>query len=378
MAKRGDGKLYRQPNSQFWFCCYYVKGERFRQSTGEVDEKKAQRFLDNQIKAKHADEIGARKFVTPQTQKQTIGDLLSKLQAKYEQHIPRQDSPQNLSVIKRATADFGDLRAAGLDADVFDRYKARRLAEGDALASIQRVLQMVRSAYNHARKHDRFPAHEIPFIEIVKENNVRRDCYSEGEFQQIYKHLRPYLKDFALFAIRTAMRFSEISSLRWEDIRGDVIELRGENAKGDGSGENARFVPMVGKDLAGILERRTKARQVKGKKGAPPILAEYIFHHGGQQIVDIRKNWRSAIKKSGLRHLVFHTLRHSAVRAFDDAGLSRDVAMSLSGHRTQAMYSRYNFSDEARKRSALEKAQQFAEAIAAKQDSGQNVIAMQR
>ena len=120
---------------------------------------------------------------------------------------------------------------------------------------------------------------------------------------------------------------------------------------------------MVGKDLAGILERRKAARQVKTDDGM--MLAALIFHHDGNPIVDIRKAWHTACRRAGVPgRLLFHDLRRSAVKNLDKAGVSRDVAMSISGHRTQAMYSRYNIADVKRKRKALELAQEFREAAA--------------
>ena len=99
------------------------------------------------------------------------------------------------------------------------------------------------------------------------------------------------------------MRKDEILSLRWSNVHGDVIKLAGEDAKGDGSEDYARYIPMVGKDLAGILARRTAARQVK-RKGTV-TLAEFVFHHNGKRITDFSKVWRSAIRKAGLRHIKF-------------------------------------------------------------------------
>jgi len=133
--------------------------------------------------------------------------------------------------------------------------------------------------------------------------------------------------------------------------------------------------PLPGSgDAAARRARRKAARQVK--RNGTVTLSEFIFHHDGKQITDIRKNWYSAIRKAGLRRLVFHTLRHTAVKVMDDCGLSRDAAMSITGHRTDAMYSRYNdFSDSKRLRSPLEKLAEYRQAaIANKQtESAQNV-----
>jgi integrase len=161
------------------------------------------------------------------------------------------------------------------------------------------------------------------------------------------------------------MRLGEVLSLKWEYLKGDVIELQAEDAKGDGDESNARLIPMVGKDLAGILERRKIARQVRA--GDTTTLAASIFHHNGNPIVDIRKAWKTACKKAGVPGRLFHDLRRSAVKNLDDAGVSRDVAMQISGHKTQAMYSRYNIADVKRVRKALERTQEFREAAAAQE-----------
>ena len=215
-----------------------------------------------------------------------------------------------------------------------------------------------------------FPAFP-PSSFFPKKGNARKGFCEETEFRKIREFLPDYLQDFCLFAYCTGMRYGEVRSLKWKYVKGDVIELQAEDAKGDGDEENARSIPMVGKDLAGILERRKAARQVKAD--GTTTLAALIFHHDGRAIVDIRKAWKSACKKAGVPGRLFHDLRRSAVKNLDEAGVSRDVAMSISGHKTQAMYTRYNIADVKRKRRALEQMQEWREAQAAEESK---VVAM--
>jgi integrase len=217
----------------------------------------------------------------------------------------------------------------------------------------------------------------VPSIEYLSEKgNVRKGFCEEDEFRKILEFLPDYLQDFCLFGYYTGMRLGEIKSLKWAYVNKDVIELLGRDAKGDQDDENARLIPMVGKDLAGILERRKSARRVKTEDGGT-TLAALIFHHDGNPIVDHRKAWKTACKKAGAPGRLFHDLRRSAVKNLDEAGVPRDVAKSISGHKTDAMFARYNISDVKRKRKALELAQGWRDSQAT-QVQESNVVAMKR
>ncbi len=357
---RGDGRVYKR-GATYWVC-YYLRGEQFRESTDTFDEQQALKFLRTKMKEIHADEIGARKFTTPKASRLTIHELLEALKADFE--LRGKLSRQNASHLKRADDDFGNYLAVALTSEKIDGYKKERLAKGDRPASINRPLQLIRQSYGLASRRDRLS--RVPSIEFLSEKgNARKGFCEESEFRKIHGFLPDYLKDLCLFAYCTGMRFGEVLSLKWEFVKGDVIELQAEDAKGDGDESNARLIPMVGKDLAGILERRKAARQVK--VDGTTTLAALIFHHEGSPIVDIRKAWKSACKKAGAPGRLFHDLRRSAVKNLDEAGVSRDVSMSISGHKTQAIFSRYNISDTKRKRRALEKVQEYREAQAAQE-----------
>ena len=52
---------------------------------------------------------------------------------------------------------------------------------------------------------------------------------------------------------------------------------------------------------------------------------------------------------------LLHDLRRSAVRNMERAGLSRSVAMQLTGHKTEAVYRRYAITSEADLREVVER-----------------------
>src|SRR5580704_1826257 len=276
------------------------------------------------------------------------------------------------SHFKRADADFGDRLALALTPEQLDAYKAARLAEGYAKASINRPLQLIKQAYGFALERNHLS--RVPMINYLSEKgNVRKGFCEEPDFRRIYGFLPEYSADLFLFSYVTGMRSGEVKSPKWAFVNKDVIELQPEKSK---EGE-PRLIPIVGKDLAGILERRKIVRQAKTPDGGP-MIADLIFHRNGKPIVDPRKSWKTACKKAGLPGLIPHDLRRCAAKNLDEAGVPRDVAMSITGHKTESMYRRYNIVNLKRQRSGLELAQEFRDSQAAKAAQELNVVAMKR
>jgi len=68
----------------------------------------------------------------------------------------------------------------------------------------------------------------------------------------------------------------------------------------------------------------------------------WVFHWNGKPIGSHMKGWSKACKSAGLDGLLFHDLRRSAVRNMERADIPRNIAMAISGHKTEAVYRRYD------------------------------------
>src|SRR5215475_8849466 len=102
---RGDGRIYRHPESGFFWCAYYLRGKQYRQSTGETSEKKAQNFLRRKLKEVGADQIGAKAFVAPQQEKVTVNEIIDDYVNHYrrggKRSIPREPDSSVTGHLKR-------------------------------------------------------------------------------------------------------------------------------------------------------------------------------------------------------------------------------------------------------------------------------------
>jgi integrase len=340
---RGDGRIYKR--SETWWVGFYVDGREQRQSAKTTDEGKARKYLRARLKEVHAHELDAsRPFLTQQIRKKTIADLMDALKTDFE--LRGKDSLQNLSNIKRVKRDFGHIRAVGLTAEGVTDYVRDQLAAGYKKATVNRLTATLRQGYSLAD----LPAPKI--VKLDESDNVRSGFFSELEIRVVMANLPVELADFTLFGWLTGMRKGEIASLRWEDVDGDVISLRAENAK---NGE-ARLIPLEG-ELLELIERRKAVRQVK--VNGLVMMSGFIFHREGEPIREFGRSWATACRMAGVPGRLFHDLRRSAVRDLIRAGVSQDVAMSISGHRSPAMFKRYNITDERDQRQALQQVQQY-------------------
>jgi integrase len=98
-----------------------------------------------------------------------------------------------------------------------------------------------------------------------------------------------------------------------------LVRLEGEQTKTS----EARIIPLPDV-LVSVL------KNVKLKEGL-------VFDSRG-----LRDEWSKAVKAAEMPNLLIHDLRRSAIRNLIAAGVAEKVAMSISGHKTRAVFDRYH------------------------------------
>jgi integrase len=150
--------------------------------------------------------------------------------------------------------------------------------------------------------------------------------------QELQKSKNPMVADVALFAMVTGMRRGEVLSLDWENIDLPNQTARLPLTK---NGE-CRVVPL-GPRAKAVLARQIEKHPSRSE-GSKEKLKGRVFNVSANAI---RLAWGRATRRAGVSDLRFHDLRHEAISAFFEMGLSVPEVALISGHKDARMLFRY-------------------------------------
>jgi integrase len=232
-------------------------------------------------------------------------------------------------------------------------YKKKRYGADKQPATINRELHYLGQALRFAQEKELIE--RIPRIRKEPEDNARQGFFDHAEFERVVSFLLEDLKDFARFAYYAGWRRNEIAHLAWSHIEGDVLRLPPTISKT----KDGRVLILEG-ELAAIIERRRLVR----RDDTPLVFhrtlqgSRYVRAGSGHPIKTFYKAWKTACAKAGTPvKRFFHDFRRTAVRNMNRAGVPRQTAKKISGHKTDEIFNRYDIVDEADIRDAVRRTQ---------------------
>ena len=126
---RGQGTLYRQQNSRFWWLRIGFQGRIICASTKTTDKREAQDILKQKFRELEAAKGGFHTMPGAEAKRVTVSQLVDELLAEYELH-GRRSIKGVRSHLKRVREELGEMRAVDLRPKNLIEYQtARRHAE---------------------------------------------------------------------------------------------------------------------------------------------------------------------------------------------------------------------------------------------------------
>jgi integrase len=190
----------------------------------------------------------------------------------------------------------------------------------------------------------------VPHFPTIRLDNARKGFFEREQFEKVRAELPDYLRPLVTVGFWTGWRKSELLRLerRQMDLESGTLRLDPGTTKN----KQGRTVYLPREALSVLKEWDEKTTALERERG---ITVRYVFHNEGRPIRNFYHAWRSACNRAGVAGRMLHDFRRAAARNYIRAGVSERVAMELLGHKTRAIFDRYNITSEQDLREAADK-----------------------
>lgn len=362
---KGTGSIYQRGNI-FWIK-YHKDGKPYYESSHSPKKEAAQKLLNRRLGEIEKGEVPGIHF-----DKVTFVELATDFLTDYR--INQKDTIGKAERSVKYLEDvFKRMKAKDISTAKVTEYIDRRMKAGMSNASINRELAALKRMFHIAAQCTPPKVSMVPYIPMLKENNVRKGFLEHGEYLALKDALPDHLKAVVTFAYHSAWRKSEILDLTWDrvDLNKGIARLD----PGETKNEEGRIL-YLDDELMGELRRIRGDRRL----GCP-----YVFQRNGRPIKDFRGSWGTACIKAGICEVkkddegnpvvsknkkgkeravkvptkIFHDFRRTAIRDMIRSGVPERVAMTISGHKTRSVFDRYNIVSDQDLREAARKRQAY-------------------
>jgi integrase len=329
-----------------WWISYSVHGRRHRENARSTNHADATRLLKKRIS-----EVDQGKPVGSQIERTTLDDLIAMVEADYKANARRSADRIPYAAAHLRLYFGADTKAREITSDRITAYLAHRLVEKAARSTANYEQGLLNRGFRLALRAGKVAS--TPAISMLRCDNVRGGFFEREAFESVRRHLPEHLQPLVTAGYLTGWRRGELLSRQWRhvDLKQGWLRLEvGETKNGKGRAFPINALPEL-REL--LLAQRERISTIEKQTGQ--IIPLVFTNPDGSAIVDFRKAWRSACRAAGVPGRLFHDFRRTAVRNLERAGVSRSAGMSLTGHLTASIYSRYSIVDSSMLEEAVAK-----------------------
>lgn len=245
---------------------------------------------------------------------------------------------------KQLAPHFGTTDVTEVASQGIAEYVEHRAAQGLRKSTINRELATLRHLLRvgaQARPQI-IPWDAIPPIKLADESDLIRTVFIDDDvWGRLRLHLAPHLRPLFTLAYWLGWRRGELLKLQRSqvDLKRGTLRLRPGGTKN----KDGRVVFLPSEALAALREQEQGTRRLERKLQR---VIPWVFHFRGNPIRSYNTGWHAALRRAGLTDLRPHDFRRTAARAYTRAGVGEQVVMKITGHKTRAMFDRYNITAE--------------------------------
>ncbi len=235
-------------------------------------------------------------------------------------------------ISKRLIPKFGHLQMTDISTGGLQTYVAERRKSVSGKSALNEVL-IIKQMFKHAHKWGYIKINPAEYIERPKITKVEIEILDPSEVKLLLEHTDDLYKSAFLTAILTGIRAGELWALQWGDIDWNKKRLLIRKSVWKNKFQTPKSKKAIRNiDLPDILIpelRKWKLRCPLSEHDLMFPSAEGAFtNHDNAR----NRHFASALRKAKLRHVSFHSLRHTNASMRIQAGQNIKYISSQMGH----------------------------------------------
>jgi len=340
------GMIYKRGN--VWWIKYSRFGKPYRESSRSTKEVDAKRLLKQR-----EGEISRGKLPGIYFDKVRFEDLVENYLSDYK--INGKNVARAQMSVRHLAKSFEGMRVPDIDTPRIQRHIEMRKGEGAPNSTINRELAALKRMLNLGAKQTPPKVDRVPYIPMLKEDNIRTGFFEHGEFLALREALPEHLGPVVTFGYKLGWRIEEICTLTWAQVDRDqgIVRLEPGETKNK-QGRTVYLDEELQETVQWLWNRRKQVEAI-----LPWV---FLNEKGSDRVKRFDKAWKAGCKSTGISVRIFHDLRRTAVRNMVRAGVPERVAMMISGHKTRSVFDRYNIVSEADLKAAASRQEAYLRA----------------
>lgn len=290
-----------------WWSYVWVDGVRHMKSTGTSNRRLAER-----VDERYREEANLKRYgVGEPSPDMTFAELAVRFLA---EGAPKPYHHERLKVL---LPFWGGTAIGRITKNQTREYRKLRHREKQLTdTTVNRDLECLRHILFWAVDEGLLLSNPLNRLRLERERKRKRPVLSLPEEDLLLPAAAPHLRSLTIAALDAGMRRGELLTQRWEDVdfaRRLLCVTHSKTPEGE-----SREIPLTSR----LFNLLWGTREDEG----------LIFTFEGKPIRSVKTAWKAALRRAGIRRLRFHDLRHTFNSRLLDAGVLREIRMSLMGH----------------------------------------------
>jgi integrase len=372
--------LWRHPKSKYWTACFTDHvGRQKKRSTKKTDRDEAMTIALEYERA----ESSARDGILTEAQcRRVLSDILEKTTGQHIRHTSTEeyfkDWVNSKELIKsertmyryRTTVDLflkhiGKLATrplSGVAPRDIQGFLNARIKAGCAPKTVVVDAKTLGTAFNRAKREGILQANPVEAIDLPQVDSSERETFTAAQVKLLVDALpgmdfganpdaeqkRTDWQTAIYLGFFTGARLRDCTDMKWTDIDLTQGVIRYQPQKTKSTTKTGRYVVVP---LHQELERHLHA---VAKDNADADLCPTLSGRDSGGAHGLSQRFKAIMRQAGIStlsgkgkgtrlfsRLTFHSLRHSFNSALANAGVSQELRMKLTGHKTAIVNSGY-------------------------------------